>query len=376
MTKLALVRQKYRPDGGAERFVASALDSLKGKADLNISVITRQWLGEAAPHYHVISCNPKSWGRVSREKGFAKAAQSLFKQFDLVQSHERIPGCDIFRAGDGVHKCWLKHKARIMSPLRATLMRLDPFHRYIMQAEKEMFEHPKLKAVICNSIFVKQEICREFQISPEKIHVIYNAVDLKRFNPKTKTDYRQSVRQKLKIPLETNLMVYVGSGFERKGLAIAIQAIAQTRSHLIVIGQDKQVSKYYRLTQQLGCTERIHFMGIQKKTEQFYASADGLILPTLYDPFPNVILEAMASGLGVITSTTCGGAEIIQNGKNGFVCDALDLENITQAIQHFESLENSNKLGVQARLTVEPFTSTRLAQQLNSLYQNLLKTSS
>jgi len=106
--RLAIVRQKYRPDGGAERFVSRALEALEDE-DLQLNVITRQWQGEKKPDWHLHLCHPRYWTRVGRERGFANAARALWQkeQFDLVQSHERIAGCDIYRAGDGVHRRWL-----------------------------------------------------------------------------------------------------------------------------------------------------------------------------------------------------------------------------------------------------------------------------
>ena len=106
--RLAIVRQKYRPDGGAERFVSRALEALE-QQDLDLNVITREWQGDANPNWHIHLCNPLKFGRISRERGFADAARALWQKerFDLVQSHERIPGCDIYRAGDGVHRRWL-----------------------------------------------------------------------------------------------------------------------------------------------------------------------------------------------------------------------------------------------------------------------------
>jgi UDP-glucose:(heptosyl)LPS alpha-1,3-glucosyltransferase len=70
---------------------------------------------------------------------------------------------------------------------------------------------------------------------------------------------------------------------------------------------------------------------MQSETLPFYQMADGL-LPTLYDPFPNVILEAMACGLPVITTTGCGGAEFIVQGSNGYVCDALDIPALQESV--------------------------------------------
>ena len=113
--RLALVRQKYRPDGGAERFVARALEALDS-SNLELNVITREWQGPVKSDWNIHICNPRKWGRISRERGFADAARQLWQRenFDLVQSHERIPGCDLYRAGDGVHRRWLQQRSRIL----------------------------------------------------------------------------------------------------------------------------------------------------------------------------------------------------------------------------------------------------------------------
>ena len=376
MIKLAIVRQKYRPDGGAERFVASALKALSQQTPkqfpLDITVLTRQWQGNSDPSFHVEICNPFKWGRVSREYGFAKTTQKHFSKFDIVQSHERIPGCTIYRAGDGVHKCWLEHRARIISTAHAKRMKNDRFHRYVMDAEKRMFEHPQLRAVICNSHMVKNEICREFSINPDKLHVIYNSVDQEKFNPRLKQTERTKIREDLKITNDATVMLFVGSGYERKGLAASIRAIAATNAHLLVIGKDKEENKYQQLAQSLGCADRVHFMGIQNESCRFYGTADGFILPTVYDPFPNVILEAMASGLGVITSTSCGGAEIIEQGRNGYCCDALDIPALSNAISAFSDQNHAERLGIEARKTVQSFDSEHLMRKLLSLYGQVL----
>ena len=89
--RLAIVRQKYRPDGGAERFVSRALTALSNQ-NLELNVITREWQGERQDDWHIHICDPRKWGRISRERGFAHAARALWQQqqFDIVQSHERI----------------------------------------------------------------------------------------------------------------------------------------------------------------------------------------------------------------------------------------------------------------------------------------------
>lgn len=371
--RLAIVRQKYRPDGGAERFVSRALEALE-QQDLDLNVITREWQGDSNPNWHIHLCNPLKFGRISRERGFAEAARKLWQKenFDLVQSHERIPGCDIYRAGDGVHRRWLLQRARLLSGWRSNLLFNNSYHRYVMRTERAMYAAPELKAVICNAEMIKQEIIDDFGVPADKIKVIYNAIDNQKFLP-ANAELREGLRHQYQIPPKAHCLIFVGSGFERKGLATAIRAVAATDSYLLVVGKDKAEKRYQTLAKTLHCRERVLFMGVQKQTLPFYQLADALLLPTLYDPFPNVILEAMSCGLPVITSTTCGGSEFIIQGQNGFVTDALDVHAITQAIQALPRQALGSTMGEAARITILPHNASRLSQQLIALYQTLLK---
>ena len=101
--------------------------------------------------------------------------------------------------------------------------------------------------------------------------------------------------------------------------------------------------------------------------------ADGLLLPTLYDPFPTVILEAMACGLPVITTTGCGGAEFIVQGSNGYVCDALDIPALQESVNALPARALGSAEGQRARERIMTCTSERLSAQLLSLYQDLVK---
>ncbi|AVF36570.1 glycosyltransferase family 4 protein [Rahnella sikkimica] len=370
--RLALVRQKYRPDGGAERFVSRALEALENQ-NIELNVITREWQGDINPDWKVHLCNPWKWGRVSRERGFANAARQVWQKehFDLVQSHERIPGCDLYRAGDGVHVRWLEERSRLLPKHKAQRLFTDRFHRYVMQSEKEMYAAPELKAVICNAEMVKKEIIERFSVPAEKIHVIYNSVNNQHFIPGT-APLRAQLRQQYGVPENATCLIYVGSGFERKGLDAAIKAISGTQRHLLVVGKDKNEPRYRELAAATGCKDRVHFFGVQQNTLPFYQMADGLLLPTLYDPFPNVILEAMACGLPVITTPTCGGAEFIVNGRNGFVCDALNINDLQQAIMALPSNVVDSRESLNARETIMKNTPQRLSEQLLTLYKELL----
>jgi len=168
--KIAIVRQRYNPFGGAERFVERALGALAGEG-AEVTLITRSWDGAPRADFRQITCDPAYsrlfGGRAARDRSFAAAAQAEMAKgdFDITQSHERIPGCMIFRAGDGVHAAWLEHRARILGPLQRLTQRWSPYHRYVLGAEKAMFGDPALQAVICNSQMVADEVERYYGVS-------------------------------------------------------------------------------------------------------------------------------------------------------------------------------------------------------------------
>ena len=270
--------KKYRPDGGAERFIARALDALSND-DLELNVITREWQGDTNPDWHIHLCNPRKLGRISRELGFAKAARACWQEnhFDIVQSHERIAGCDIFfRAGDGVHRRWLLQRQRILPNWKGRWLFYDRYHRYVMNAEKQMYADPALKQVICNSQMVKMKLLRIFGVSADKISVIYNAIDHNAFIPATNSQ-KYALKAQYNIPQDIPCFIYVGSGFERKGLAAAISAIAKTSAILLVVEVIKSAKiRTTRDTIRLWTT--YFLLGMQKKTLDFYQMADALLL--------------------------------------------------------------------------------------------------
>ncbi len=370
--KIALIRQRYTPFGGAERFVANAVQALQAEG-ASLTVVTRQW--ESGGAGESLICNPPYLGSLWRDWSFSRCVCGTLKKhsFDLVQSHERIPCCDIYRAGDGVHREWLKQRSRVLGPFGKLAVAVNPYHRYTLSAERKLFHSPSLKAVICNSRMVKEEIRHHFGLAEEKLHVIYSGVDLEAFHPGLKSQHRRIIRAQYNIPEEAALFLFVGSGFERKGLRTLLPAMAQlpAGSHLMVVGKDKHLERYRSLSKSLGLAKSVHFAHGQKDPKPFYGAADAFVLPTLYDPFPNTALEAFASGLPVITSTKSGAAELVREGKNGFVCDALDQDGLASAMLKLTDQAARLRLGATARETVSQLSPEIMARRLLDLYRSL-----
>jgi len=369
--RIALIRQRYTAFGGAERFVTNALEALKSQG-AHLTLVTRQWQAQAG--LDAVICNPFYLGSLWRDWGFARAVcrELARRDFDLVQSHERIACCDVYRAGDGVHAQWLANRRAALGAVGRLALALNPHHRYVLAAERGLFESPRLRAVICNSRMVKEEIRRHFGVDEDKLHVIYSGVDTAAFHPGLRTQHRQAVRERHGIPTDALVFLHVGSGFERKGIARLLAALARLpgAARALIVGKDKHLERYQRLADHLGLAGRAYFTGGLTDVKPCYGAADVFCLPTLYDPFPNAALEAMASGLPVVTSTQCGAAELIEPGRNGYVCDALDVTALADAMRR--AAERSSEMGVAARRTVEPLTLAAMSACLVGLYQKLL----
>ena len=370
--RVALVRSRYDPSGGAERFVQSAMAALKQRG-VEVTIVSREWPGA---HGGAIIVDPFFVGSLWRDAGFARAAcrELARRPFDLVQSHERIACCDVYRAGDGVHAQWLVQRARVQSPLAAWASAMSPHHRYLLAAERALFTSPRLSAVICNSEMVRDEIATRFGTPAQKLVLIRNAVDSEHFNPAARDRNRDAVRQQLAIPRDANVFLHVGSGFQRKGVAVLLEALARApgKPWAIVAGRDKRLARYVARARSLGLGERVRFVGSVSDVRSYHAAADAFVLASLYDPLPNAALEALASGLPVVTSRKCGVAELLTEGESGFVRDALDVAGIAEALGRLEP-PVARRMAEAARAAVAALTPGAMAGQYAALYERLIR---
>ena len=369
--KLALIRAKYDPFGGAERFLNSAADALVTQG-ASPTIITRAWpQGANAAIGHKI-VNPHYFTSAGRDRGFARAACALLQseKFDLVQSYERLVCCDVFHAVDGVHAEWLVQRRRVQSTFKQFGVRINPHHRYVLEAEQQMYHSTKLRAVICISQMVKQDVLRHYSIAPEKLHVIYGSVDTGAFHPRLRDEHRLALRRQLGIASNAPVAIYVGSGFERKGVAGFLTSVAKVAGlHGIVVGRDKRMAHYRAFADSLGLTDRVNFTGGISDVRPYYAASDVFVMPTLYEPFGLVFGEAMACGLPVVASTQSGAADWIEHGVDSFVVDALDTAAIARSI---EAALADPAMGMRAREKVLPYTQAATSAQYAGLYRQLL----
>jgi UDP-glucose:(heptosyl)LPS alpha-1,3-glucosyltransferase len=184
---------------------------------------------------------------------------------------------------------------------------------------------------------------------------------------------RAALRARLRIAESDVVFLLVGSGYARKGVPVALRALARlpARARLVVVGRDKHPARYEALARRTGVRDRVVFAGAQQDPRPYLGCADAFVLPTLYDPLSNAVLEALACGLPVVTSRRCGAGELVVAHGAGWTCDARD--NAALAAHMERLLDNDERGRVAARAVgaVAALTPDAMAQRLLELYDSL-----
>jgi UDP-glucose:(heptosyl)LPS alpha-1,3-glucosyltransferase len=327
--RIAFVRRGYSPSGGAEAYLKRlARGVIEAGHEVHL-IAANEWPEDQWPFGSIRRLHAES------VIGFADELEQIRPQLacDALFSLERVWSCDVYRAGDGVHRAWLARRRRFELPLKQFVRALNRKHRDLLQLEESLLADRKAARVIVASQMVKNEIVDLYGYPADNIHIVRNGVPLDqfRFDP----ELGEKSRDALKLKPDQIALLFAGSGWERKGLLFAIEAMAlgkNTKMRLLVAGRgDKRLYKTTRL--RFWREEPVQFLGEVADLVPLYAAADMFILPTTYDPFSNACLEALACGLPVITTRSNGFSEVIEDSVHGSIVDhAGDLIGLRDAI--------------------------------------------
>ncbi len=361
--KIALIRKNYTPYGGAENYLNLVSESLHAQRH-EVHIFSTNHRHRKSDFVHRV--------RTIRKPSFLSniffalnVRYALKKEsFDCILSFERTFFQDIYRAGDGCHREWLNKRRKTESFLKRLSFAANPHHLMLLYLEKQCFLRSKI--IIANSIMVKNDILRHYFIPDKKIHVIYNGLDLQRFRPIAK-DKKTTIKNSLGLQND-KIILFVGADFKRKGLPILLDAFSRANSKnakLIVVGK-KAKTKNLSMAKKLGTDKNVIFWGTENKVEKLYSIADIFVLPTIYDPFSNATLEAMASGLPVITTADNGASELISDGIEGFIIkNPLDADAFAEKIS--AALLQCEDMGKKARIKAEDYSIEKAVDKIVTL---------
>ncbi len=347
MKRILFLKQDLQPKGGLEKYakrivsafldygcsvtVASSTSDIVEFAGVNVHYLPLQgWLG---------SQKLRSWDEVTKD---------FIRQYphDIVFTLDRITSATHIRAGNGVHAAYLQKRQE--GVLKRLSFAINPLHRTILRLEKEGFQSPYLRKIIVNSHMVEEEIKHFYGLPADRIAVHHNGVEWKEMGSDFSRweEMRKDVQKELNIEADVPTFLFAGHHYQRKGLDFLLAGLSQLKEgRLIVIGKDKNLGYYHSLVESLGIQDRVLFLGSRGDMRRFYALSDILVVPSLYDPFANVTLEALAMGLFVVTSKFNGGKEILDEEMGCIIENLLDPVSVAQALQrslsHLKTPENA-----------------------------------
>ncbi len=303
------------------------------------------------------------------------------EKFDIIHSFGRTWGMDVFQPLGGSQMASLRGNIRsINNPLIKGLRVLSYICslRRIVYFLVESVQMREARMVISISAMVKKDLNKFTNLASGKIKIVRNGVSLEKFHPRNRKKYREPIRNKLGLTEKDILIIFVAHNFRLKGLRPLIKTLARLRDihpatsfRLGVLGEGKK-RKFSRYAHRCGIADKVIFIGSTDHAPAYYAAADISVHPSFYDPSALVVLEAMATGLPVITTTYCGTSEIIEDGQEGFVvADPNDIKGLAVRILELVDPELRRKIGLRGRDRAEEFPYARNMREILAAYGEL-----
>jgi UDP-glucose:(heptosyl)LPS alpha-1,3-glucosyltransferase len=357
---IAFIKSGVRHRGGLEKSASRIINGF-AESGARVSVLTT---GPVEPSSHpqisFHSIHPSSWPPFIRMEQFDRFVERwlLSHPVDLIFGMDRIRKQTHLRAGNGVHGAYLESRRLSEGALKYYSCLLNPMHRKILQLEREAFEYEGLKTLFTNSHMVQRQILERFSIAPQKVKVLHNGVewadmegDFSRWQ-----ESKEAMATSLRLDPETFHFLFIGNGYHRKGLHILLEGLSRLRGVpyvLSVIGKEKQMEKFQAQVKLLGLEKQVIFWGPRTDIRTFYQLADVLCIPSFYDPFANVTVEALAMGLYVVSSKQNGGSEILTSSSGALIEDLLDPDSVTAALTEALKHRKTAKSAAWNRKSVE-----------------------
>lgn len=358
--------------GGVEHVVWTVAHGLREAGD-SVRVIARR--GEASPGIELERIPaPAFWqplrvglfaGGVARRVDSLRAGQEA----GVVHGFCRTLAQDVFHAGGGSHADFMRHT---YGTAGARWRRLSPRHALQLALERRIYADPG-PIVQCPSEMVVREIAGRFGVAASRLRLVRNGVHADRFGRVSDVEIGR-LRSEFGPPSAGRIWLLAGSGWRRKGLDVALRALARCRDRgagLWVAGADPP-ARWRALADRLGVADRVRFLGPRSDMERVYAASDGLILPSRYDAFGLVCLEAAASGRPVVASARAGASEVLA-GCGAVVDDPEDVSGFAAALEALSSAERRRRCGEAGRRAAARLDWPRQIEALRRLYAEIAR---
>lgn len=356
--KIALAHRRLEFRGGTERVFYRTAEGLRDRGhEVHLFCQSFPIDPPAGVVAHLVP--GLSWPRTARLVTFAYLAPLVIGRHDcdVVVSFDRLVKQDLFRSGGGPHRFYIDKMNQHGARWKSLWYNLSPYHRLIFAIERRQASSRGSRKIVVASEQIKREIIEAFGVAETKVTVIPNGVDHERFHPRLRRDSGQRIRRELGIAKDSRVVLFVGTGFSRKGLDRLLRLWHEPllpNTYLLVVGNDAHLPAYRAAWRK---SPYVIFTGPRANIEEYYAAADLLALPSVQEAFGNVILEALASGLPVVTMPGVGASDKVEGDlRAGILENDDDPAELRQKILILLDPARWPSLSQQARRIAEKYT--------------------
>jgi UDP-glucose:(heptosyl)LPS alpha-1,3-glucosyltransferase len=369
--RIALVTRRFDPVGGGTERDLIITARLLSQAGHRVTIYAAE-VRAPADEWPLRRIAASHLGRALGLLWFARAAAATARRegTDVVMSFARIVDADILRSGGGAHSSYLRAARQWQTTPARIAMRLSPYHRVQMLVERSGFRSRRLKRAIAVSNLVRNDLIQTFELAPAQAATLYNGVDLDRFVAAHDLAERFAIRREFGVIDSQPAVMFVGNGFARKGLRFLLEGwpAISGGAQLIIVGTDQAAAAYERLARRLGLNDRVRFLGRRADVARLMRGADAFALPSLFEPFGNVAMEAMASGVPVLTSAQSGVAETMPAPMREYIVhDPTDRADLTSRLNAL--IAAAPRLRTAVREAAGRFTWERHARELLAIVE-------
>ena len=300
--------------------------------------------------------------------------------FDLVERMEVFTFLGSLAYIHFCYRAYLNNHWRMSRQpgLRGLLLSLDHMTRaYILEPLLYRFA----RKLIVPSQGLARELIGAYPFTEQKIHLLPNSADYQRLSSPPPDFDREIFRAGFGFSSDDVVLVFIALGqFERKGLPQLLDAIALiAKPHiklLVVGGSSHWIEQYGLRAEELGVRQQIAFAGMQRDVAPFLWAADVFALPSLYEVFPLVVVEAAAAGCAILVTRLNGVEEYIEHGTSGIYVERT-ADSIANGLRTLDSIgpHGRSKLGRAAQQAASRYTREAFVANWDAFIEEQLESS-